>query len=201
MGNIGWGGAWYNASAVVLQSTGGNLSPTEQLEHINYLELLASFLRLKSFASQLRDIHIHIQTDNTTTVACLQNMGNMKSALHKLTKQVWMWCMTRNIWISASRLPGHLNLLADHESRNFNLDTEWSLDPKVFKQISKRFGDMDIDLFASRLNKKLANYVSWRPDPAAIAFDAFTINWSSYYAYVLAPFSVVGAVLQKLQRD
>ena len=59
----------------------------------------------------------------------------------------------------------------------------------------------DIDLFTSRLNKQLSNYVAYRPDRASIATDAFTINWAKLKFYRFPPFSVIAAVLKKIQED
>ena len=57
-------------------------------------------------------------------------------------------------------------------------DTEWKLDPIVFKRISSFWGKPSIDLFASRLNFQLRPFVSWKPDPEAFAIDAFSISWN-----------------------
>ena len=59
----------------------------------------------------------------------------------------------------------------------------------------------DIDLFASRLNKQFPSYVAYRPDPESIAIDAFSINWENLKFYAFPPFSVITAVLKKIQED
>ena len=82
-------------------------------------------------------------------------------------------------------------------SRNFNDGTEWQLNPKVIT----RFGKPDIDLFASRLNHQLTKYISWHPEPNAIAIDAFTICWSDKFLYVFPPFSLLNKVIAKICRD
>lgn len=38
------------------------------------------------------------------------------------------------------------------------------------------FGPFDIDLFATHINVKCEIYISWFPDPFAVAFDAFTLD-------------------------
>ena len=55
----------------------------------------------------------------------------------------------------------------------------------------------DIELFASRLKP----YVSYKPDPGAVAVDAFTVQWSQYVFYAFPPFSVIMRTLQKIQQD
>ena len=57
----------------------------------------------------------------------------------------------------------------------------------------------DIDMFASRLNKQIECFVSWRPDPDAVAIDAFSLNSSDYkLIYAFVPFSLIGRTIQKV---
>ena len=46
---------------------------------------------------------------------------------------------------------------------------------------SKLLGLLQVDLFASRFTHQLPNYVSWHPDPGAIACDAFAQDWSLHH--------------------
>ena len=52
-------------------NTGSPWSGQERAHHINYLELLAAFLALKSFASKQRAISILLRLDNITAIAFL----------------------------------------------------------------------------------------------------------------------------------
>ena len=56
---------------------------------------------------------------------------------------------------------------ADIESRQINSSTEWSLNLDVFAALDQMWGPFEMDLFASGLNFKVSNYVSWKPDPGA----------------------------------
>ena len=56
----------------------------------------------------------------------------------------------------------------------------------------------EIDLFASRLNYQFSPYVAYRPDPAAIAINAFSVHWSARAFYAFPPFSVIPSVLHKI---
>ena len=60
---------------------------------------------------------------------------------------------------------------------------------------------LDIDLFASRLNFKAHQYVSWRPDPGAQFINAFLMNWKPYNFYAFPPFSLLATCLQKREQD
>ena len=62
-------------------------------------------------------------------------------------------------------------------------------------------GPCQIDLFATCLNHQLDHYVSWRPDPFAMATDAFQITWRNYQGYAFPPFALVGKCLQKIHQE
>ena len=91
------------------------------------------------------------------------------------------------------------NVVADQESRHFDGSTEWSLNMKVFEDISNLWDPFQIDLFASRLNYNVHDYVSWKPDPGAKFVNVFHMNWASSYFYCLPPFSVIASCLQKIE--
>lgn len=64
------------------------------------------------------------------------------------------------------------------------------------------WGLPSIDMFASRLNKQVDQFVSWNPDLDAIAVDSFSLNWAKYnLIYALVPFSLIGRTLSKLRQD
>ena len=100
---------------------------------------------------------------------------------------------------SSCHISGVTNVVADQESRNFDGSTEWSLNTKVFEDISNIWGSFQIDLFASRLNYKVQDYVSWKPDPGAKFVNAFHMNWANSYFYCFPPSSVIASCLQKIK--
>ena len=59
----------------------------------------------------------------------------------------------------------------------------------------------EIDLFASRLNKQLPVFRSFRPDPEASFINAFSILWANKKLYCFPPFSCILQVLQKIIQD
>ena len=178
------------------------LSDKEKLQHINVLELQAVFFALKVFCKEITNAHVKVFSDNTTTVTYINNMdGSHSLHCNALTRDMWLWCIVKGIWLSAAHLPGSQNIQADRASRIFHDQTEWKLDQDIFHRITSQLIKPEVDLFASRLNFQLDRYVSWKPDPGALAVDAFTLDWSSYVFYAFPPFSVLGRVVQKIQED
>ena len=140
--------------------------------------------------------------DNTTAIACINKMGTSHSCeANELTKQIWFFCLERNIWLSAVFIPGKLNKEADALSRDKNLDAEWCLKRDIFVKALKFLKVMPvIDLFASRLNYQIDKYASFRPDPEAFCVDAFSICWNETF-YAFPPFCIISRVLEKVKRE
>ena len=193
----GWGGIIDDD-----RTARGPWSADESLMHINVKELTAAFFMLRTFCSDMAHSHIKLRMDNTTAVACVNRQASTKIELMDLTREVWLWAMERKIHLSAEYLPGSSNETADFESRvKDNLDTEWMLEPKIFDKVCKLYGRPDVDMFASRLNAQIEGcYVSWHPDPGAVAVDAFVQEWERYdLLYLFPPFSVIGRTMQKIR--
>ena len=183
--------------------SGGMWSAVEVTHHINLLELLAAFFALKAFRQHIIQSHVRLQIDNTTAVAAINHMGTSHSKrCNDLTKTIWLWCIDNHIWLSAVHIPGALNVQADQRSRNFSLNSEWQLDKRLFNSITELFHvKPEIDLFATRLNKQVEKYISHKPDPFAIAVDAFSVNWHNYKFYAFPPFSIILHTLYKIDQD
>ena len=127
-------------------NTGGRWSAEEMSQHINCLELLAATLALKSFAKG----KTRASKDNTTAVAYINNQGGTVSKeLIALTKNIWMWCLERNIHIQAQHLPGAMNTRADLESRAQRDWSDWKLDCQTFLRINTIYGPLEVNLFES----------------------------------------------------
>ncbi|KAI8519760.1 hypothetical protein Bbelb_030170 [Branchiostoma belcheri] len=185
------------------QETGGRWSQTEARMHINWLELKAAFLALRSFVSADTQ-HVLLRLDNTTAVAYVNHMGGTRSPdLAALALEMWSWALERGLMLSATHVPGLTNTLADRCSRVFLDKVEWQLNRSVFLSLNNWTGNaLTVDLFASRLNAQLEEYVSWHPEPEAMAVDALNIHWGNLgLAYAFPPFSLVFKVLRKVQSD
>ena len=130
-------------------------------------------------------------------------MGGTKHGLrNQISLDLWQFAIENNIWLSITHIPGISNYLADNASRViYNPRTEWALKQCVFDDVVKALGPVDIDLFASAINHKLDNYVSWKQDPMALHCDAFTMNWDNLNVFIFSPFSMMPEVLHKLTKS
>ena len=89
-------------------------------------------------------------------------MGGTHSRLCNaiIAKEIWLWTMTQGVWITITHIPGKVSKEVDFGSRNLNDRIEWSLDTSLFKLITKKLEQPEIDLFASYSNAKVACYYS-----------------------------------------
>ena len=150
----------------------GTLLLPESKLHINYLELKAVFLALKEFQSLCSNSIVLIATDNTTVVSYINKEGGMRSGT---------LCPAVENPDLVYQKPGYPqspthSRLAECGSRQAIKarpdHPEWSLLPEVFQAICSRWHRPPIDLFATKFNNKLPQFVSPVPDPMDTAVDA-----------------------------
>ena len=139
--------------------------------------------------------------DNQTAVAYINKMGGRKTLCNNIARKIWLWCLERNIWLSAAYISTHDNYVADEQSRISHHNSEWEINNEIFNMITDIWGVPELDLFASRLNHKIPKYVSWKPDPFSVGVDAFNMFWGNTFNYIFPPFSLVGKILQKIEED
>lgn len=192
----GWGG---NCGT---EKTNGFWEENEKKYHINYLELLAAYNALRSFAKEIKNGNILLRIDNTTAIACINKMGSVQyDTLNKISQKIWRWCEKRKNFVFASYISSSKNTVADSESRAKASRNEYQLSNISFQEIIKVFGRPNIDLFATYLNKKCTKFISWKPDPESFCVDAFTVPWNKEYFYAFPPFCLVSKVLEKIIQE
>ena len=178
----------------------GVWSAPEGKLHINFLELKAVFLALRSFEHLCKNQVVLIATDNTTVVSYINKEGGMRSgSLCALLWRLLSWCHPRGIVLRARHIPGRLNVIADKLSRhNQVIQTEWSLDQRVFNLLCSNWGLPQVDLFATRFNFKIPRFVSPVPDRKAWAVDALSQPWEDLEVYAFPPVSLLNLVVSKV---
>ena len=76
----------------------------------------------------------------TTVPLYINNMQSNKSDLfHSIISEILAWAEVKNIWITASYIPGKEKYDADAESRKKQTEVEWMLNQKSFTKIFLSF--------------------------------------------------------------
>ena len=105
-----------------------------------------------------------------------------------------------HVWYKQAR--GYsLSKSVKSSNRIMELCPKQMLNPRIFRGVVARLGQPDIDLFASRVNHQIPEFVSWRPEPTAVATDAFNLTWNYHLSYLFPAFSLILLCLKKIQRD
>lgn len=183
-------------------TTQGLWKSSESKKHINALELTAAFFAIQAFTKGKKVKHVHLRVDNSATVAQINKMGGTRSPkLMTITRDLWNYCLSRQITATASHLPGSLNWEADQASRVYTDSSNWKLERSVFQRINQTWGPVIMDLFADRTNAQIPTYMSWKPDPYSQGTDAFSINWRQGLHYAFPPFCLINKCLWKAQRE
>ena len=72
----------------------------------------------------------------------------------------------------------------------------------IFLQIENHFQcTFTIDLFASRVNRKVCRYYAFYVEPDSGGTDAFSFNWHHEFFYAFPPFSIIQTVLRKIENE
>ena len=182
----------------------GTWSLPESKLHINQLELKAVFLALKEFRTLVSNKTVLIATDNTTVVAYINKEGGDEIGLPvcpTVENTVLVYQAASNTQGMSHPRP------AERDSRqaiqawpyhsNRVVTSSRSVPSCMLKVASAT--KKKVDLFATRFNNKLPQFVSPVPDPQAWAVDALSLSWEDLDPYAFPPAAILGKVVEKLQ--
>ena len=165
----GWG-ALYNSN----QTTQGKWSKELAREHINLLELLAVSLAIKTL--DIRNCNLLLYIDNEVARFTIAKGRSKSPILLQEVKSLINLCQEKKIFLSATRIPSKLNVVADTLSRTSPLSTEWCLPRHVFKKIQQWCGNLSIDMMATPLNTQLPKFISPFLHPKAEGTNVLAVD-------------------------
>lgn len=170
---MGWG---------VYIKFGNNISgiwfKLELFGYINYLELLVVKFVLFFLFDVRNNIYVWVMFDNNIVVFYINFMGGCRFLeCNFVVKDIWDWVIDKDIWLLVVYIFGLSNIDVDQLFWNLNLDLEWMFFVLIFQRIVVLFGKLDIDLFVSRFNVQVKDYVFWKLYLMVKFVDVFIIDW------------------------
>jgi len=194
---VAWG------ASTLEDSVTGQWQPYERTLHISVLELRAVRYGLQALVTKVQGCSVRLMSDNVSAVAYLRNQGGTRSVqLYREVRDLLLWCHEHQTILMPTFIPGKNNVVADQLSRpNQVLQSEWSLCPHVFRLLQRAVPQLEIDLFATRWNRKLPTFVSPFPDQEAWDTDALSIPWEGMIGYAFPPTAIIGEVLNKIHKE
>ncbi|KAI2661295.1 ORF V: Enzymatic polyprotein [Labeo rohita] len=194
---MGWGAVCNG------QAASGSWMGPRLLWHISCLELLAVLLALRRFLPMHK--HVLVRTDNTATVAYINRQGGLRSCrMSQLARHLLLWSQTRLKSLRTVHIPGELNRAVDQLSRQPTHPGEWRLHPQTVQLIWSRFGEAQIDLFASPESSHCQLYYSPQSSPlreAPLGRDVLAHSWPPGPKYAFPPVSLLAQTLCKIRED
>ncbi len=142
-----------------------------------------------------------VRTDNTAAVSYINRLGGIRShRMSQLARHLLLWSHTQFKSLRAVHIPGQLNRAADALSRQLKFPGEWRLHPETIRLIWSRFGEAQVDLFASPESSHCQLYFSLTEGP--LGTDALAHSWPrALRKYAFPPVSLLAQTLCKLRED
>ena len=185
--------------------TQGQWSASQRSCHINVREMQAVIYAVRDFLPYLRSRVVRLMCDNAVMVAYIKNDWGMRlHTLMQMTIRLLKWCDSKAITLVPVHLPGVHNIQADSLSRvGQTLTTEWTMAMASLQPVIAKWGEPQIDLFATFANRRLVKFVSPYPDPRAEWTDAMSMPWDKERGllYAFPPFKMVPQLLQKIAQS
>ncbi len=117
-----------------------------------------------------------------------------------LARHLLLWSQKHLRSLRAVHVPGELNRAADELSRQHALPGEWRLHPEVLQLIWSRFGDAQVDLFASPDTSHCQLFFSL--SEGTLGTDALACSWPrGLRKYAFPPVSLLAQILCKVRED
>ena len=139
--------------------------------------------------------NILLQSDNSTTVAHINNQGGTISGrLLDITQNILLKANALNSPLTATHIPGRQNILADALSRMKTVKGEWCLHPEIYQSLVRRWGPPSIDLFASIANHQTSRFKTIEEDGLSADLTDETL------VYAFPPSSLIQRLLEKIDR-
>lgn len=74
-----------------------------------------------------------MMSDNITAVSTVSHMGTGHSQYcNRVARDIWLWAITKNVWLSAAHILGKINCDADSVYRQLDNSMEWMLQATCF---------------------------------------------------------------------
>ena len=167
--------------------------------HINLLEWLAvirAFLFLK-----LQNHHVLVLSDNACVVGSAKKLGSKSPQVHRQVHKFLKLAERTKCTFEFRHIRGRENVVADSLSRNTPQEDEWSIPSEEFRRLESNHGrKLQVDLFATPVNKKVANYFCPFSYPLAAGKDAYSKDLNQFdQIYAFPPPNQAARLLEFLQ--
>ena len=154
-----------------------------------------------TFADQLRGRRLGIMSDNAGQVSVMNSMQNGKLA--PWVGQVLWFCVEQGIELRrASWIPSREMVRQGVDGLSRWVDAnDWTIRDEVWSKLMEWAPEMEVDRFASSVNRRLPRWNSRFHEFGAEACDALVQDWSTSVSYACPPLALLGRVVELVRRQ
>ena len=187
----GWGGHSCQ------QVASGEWTKEEASRSSTWRELRAVRNTIEALKALLQGESCIVRLDNQAAVSILKN-GSRHPTLQQEAMEVYGFCRTNGIALTAQWVPREENTLADMYSR-IRDENDWMLSRRWFRCLDERFGPHTVDCFASCKNNQIPRFFSRWWCPGCEAADAFTTSWAEENVWMVPPVHLILRAIKMVQ--
>ena len=162
-----------------------NFSSTEKCRSSTWRELEPIYYSLCSLPKFLNNNYLFGHTDNFAASKIVES-GSSKPELQEKAIKIFDICKVKNINLEITWISRENNKDADFISRSIDHD-DWIVKNSTFKFLTKKWGTMTVDRFASYKNSKCSRFNSKYLCPSTEAVNAFSQDWSNEANWLVPP--------------
>lgn len=141
-----------------------------------------------------------MRIDSTVALYFINSLSSRSPRLVAALRRLYAVAERLSITISGTWVASVANLRADALSRDRDR-TDWRLAPYLFRVLSQRYGQFDVDLFATHLNTHCRTFYSSPASPGCAAIDSLEQTWDTGNLWANPPFSKIELMLAKVVKD
>ena len=119
---------------------------------------------------------------------CIRHMSMASEQLRPHLYHLHQICLARALLLDPEYIPSRENTVPDRLSRCKG-EEDLQLHPRIFQEITRKFGPRSIDRFASRANRLCSRFNSLHLDVGSAGQDAFLQDWSNERNWVNPPWT------------
>ncbi|XP_053382628.1 uncharacterized protein LOC128549601 [Mercenaria mercenaria] len=177
----------------------GQWTNDEQVRSSTWRELTAVFRVMQSIVHVLRGHKVKWFSDNQA-VSSVVKKGSMNVELQTIAFSIFTYCLKNSIVLDVEWIPREENERADYLSKIVDKD-DWGISFHIVRLIESKWGNLEVDWFASAHNSKLPVFYSQFWNERCSGVDAFSEFWSGKFGLFVPTIITVARVLRKMQSD
>jgi hypothetical protein len=178
----------------------GSFTLDERILSSTLREAKALRRTLQSFIDYVSDNSVLAFVDSQNLRDIWIGGGSRNEAIHLEVLRLEDWSLRYRVRLKVVWVPRTENDLADYLSK-WDDRHDWKLIPRVFQSLCRKWGPVDVDLFASHLNCQVSTFFSFMYCPGAAGVDAFTQDWGRFrLCWCHPPFKLLARVVWHARR-